>query len=324
MKLIDTIRDQEKIKLLADQNRKRIVQLLMEQPSTLTMLGDKMDRSPAWVRHHIKRLEEAGLVVLDEVVVNNNIVEKFYKATSSVIQLQSLVLPESKKPIIIFSGSHDKAIEVLKDQLAPHFNILVDTVGSLNGLINLRQGICQISGTHLMDENGDFNVSYIKHIFPDKPVKLLTLVTRTQGLILQKGNPKDIHSVEDITRRDIRFLNRNPGSGTRIWVDGALKKMNANLDQINGYYSSVKTHDEAARVVRNQVADVALGIQCAADAQGLDFIPLFEERFDLVAYEEDIQKLYPIIDHINTLAFRGVIGNMSGYNTQKSGETVHF
>lgn len=324
MKMIDTISDHEKIKLLADKNRKRIVQLLMAEPSTLTMLGEKMDRTPAWVRHHIKRLEEAGLVELHETVIKNNVVEKFYKAVSPVIQLRSMVLPESKKPVILLSGSHDKALEVLKWQLSQHFNILVDTVGSLNGLINLRQGLCQISGTHLMDENGDFNVSYIKHIFPDKPVKMLTLVSRTQGLILQQGNPKSIQRIDDLQREDVRFLNRNAGSGTRIWVDNALKEKGIDTGSIRGYHRCVKTHDEAAEAVKNNVADMALGIQCVADAQGLGFIPLFEERFDLVAYDDQIEAIYPIIDHINTLAFRGVIGGMSGYNTQNSGVIVHY
>jgi len=324
MKLIDTISDYEKIKLLADKNRKKIVQLLMEEPSTLTMIGEKMDRSPAWVRHHIKRLEDAGLVVLHETVIKHNVIEKFYKTTSPVIQMRSMVLPESSKPIILLSGSHDKALEVLRNQLSQHFNILVDTVGSLNGLINLRQGLCQISGTHLMDENGDFNVSYIKHIFPDKPVKLLTLVSRTQGLILQPGNPKSIHGFEDLQREDVRFLNRNPGSGTRIWVDNSLKEKGIDVSVIQGYQRSVKTHDEAAEAVKNNVADMALGIQCVADAQGLSFIPLFEERFDLVCYDDQIEKIYPLVDHINTLTFRGVINGMSGYSTQKSGETVHY
>lgn len=324
MKLIETISDYEKIKLLADKNRVKIVRLLMAEPSTLTMLGEKMHRTPAWIRHHIKRLEDVGLVELQDTVIKNNVIEKFYKATSTVIQLQSLVLPESKKPIILLSGSHDKAIEVLKTQLSQHFNILVDTVGSLNGLINLRQGICQVSGTHLMDENGDFNISYIKHIFPDKPVKLLTLVSRTQGLIVQQGNPKNIRGIEDVQRGDIRFLNRNPGSGTRVWVDNALKDKGIDVGAIEGYQWSVKTHDDAAATIKNNIADMALGIQRVADAQGLSFIPLFEERFDLVTYEDQVAVIYPLINHINSLEFRGAISGMSGYDTRKSGEIVHF
>lgn len=324
MKLIDTISDDEKIKLLTDKNRKKIVQLLMNEPSTLTMLGVKMGQSPAWIRHHIKRLEDAGLVELCHTELNNNVLEKFYKATSSVIQLHTLVLPESKNPLILISGSHDKALELLKDQLAAHFNIIIDTVGSLNGLINLRQEICQISGSHLMDEGGEFNVSYVKHIFPDKPVQLVTLVTRTQGLIVARGNPKGIQSIDDLSRGDVRFLNRNPGSGTRVWLDNEIKKSGILPEQICGYSNSVKTHDEVAWAITNQFADVGLGIQCVAESENLGFIPLFEERFDFASYMDNPVPIGPVFDHINSSKFRTTINHLSGYNSNKSGEIVHY
>jgi len=324
MKLINIIRDDEKIKLLADKNRKKIVQLLMTEPSTLTMLGTKMGQSPAWIRHHIKRLEEAGLVELCHTELTNNVLEKFYKTSSPVIQLQTMLLPESTAPLILISGSHDKALELLKDQLSGHFHIIVDTVGSLNGLINLRQGICQISGSHLMDENGEFNVGYIKHIFADRPVRLITLVSRTQGLIIKKGNPMGIRSVGDLSREDVRFLNRNPGSGTRIWLDNETRKLGILPEQIQGYGQTVKTHDEVALAIKSGKADVALGIQCVAVSEGLDFIPLFEERFDFAAYPENPISIEPVFEHINSAGFRSAITHLSGYNSRHSGELVHY
>ncbi len=121
-------------------------------------------------------------------------------------------------------------------------------VGSLDGLVNLRQGLCQISGAHILDETGEYNTPTVRHLFPDRNVELVTLAHRTQGLILAAGNPKRIKKISDIARGNVKFINRNAGSGTRLWFDAELKKQKIDSNNITGYDNTVKTHSEAASV----------------------------------------------------------------------------
>ena len=201
-----------------------ILRLLMASPATLTQLAQTLKRSPAWIRHHIKTLESAELVELIEVRTTGRVTEKFYRAKAGSFMMQQLILPKAKKPVIVFSGSHDLAIEEIARQLARHVMVLSLPVGSLDGLVNLRQDLCQFSGAHLLDEDGEYNTAYVRRFFPDLEMELVTLSHRTQGLMLSPGNPKKIKHFTDITRGGVRFVNRNRGSGTRLWFDSELKR----------------------------------------------------------------------------------------------------
>ena len=256
-----------------------ILRLLMASPSNLTLLARTLKQSPAWVRHHILALEAAELIEVSEVRRTGKVMEKFYQARADAILLQELVLPKSKKTPIIFSGSHDIALEGVADHLNKHFTLLSLPVGSLDGLVNLRQGLCQLSGSHLLDENGEYNTPFVQRLFPDREVMVITLAYRTQGLMVATGNPKRISKIVDLANPNILLVNRNPGSGTRLWLDTELRKQSIPTESINGYAQSVKTHSEAAALIENGQADVSLGLQAAAHQHGLDFIPLFEEIF---------------------------------------------
>ncbi|HRJ57752.1 MAG TPA: substrate-binding domain-containing protein, partial [Anaerolineales bacterium] len=282
MKTVTPINSFDKIKLLADARRMDILRLLMAAPATLTLLARTLKQSPAWVRHHILALESAGLVEISETRRTGKVTEKFYRAKGDAFLLQEMVLPKSKLPSVIFSGSHDLALEGVANHLAKHVNLLSLPVGSLDGLVNLRQGLCQISGSHLLDENGEYNTPFIRHLFPDRDVEVITLAYRTQGLIVSQGNKKGIKKLSDLIRSEVRFVNRNPGSGTRLWLDAELRRQNIPVQRINGYEKSVKTHSEAATLVEMDKVDVSLGLQAAAHQHGLGFIPLFEERYDLI------------------------------------------
>ena len=322
MKTIQPLSSFEKIKLLADSRRMDILRLLMASPSTLTQLARTMKRSPAWIRHHILTLESAGLVVIAEVRRTGKVMEKFYRAQADAWLLQAVVLPKSSKPSLIFSGSHDLALEGVAAHLAKHVTLLSLPVGSLDGLVNLRQGLCQISGAHLLDENGEYNTPFVRHLFPDRDVEMITLAYRTQGLMLAAGNPKGIKRVSDAARPEVRFVNRNAGSGTRLWLDAELRRLEIPAENINGYDVSVKTHTEAAALVASNRADVSLGLQAAAGQFGLDFIPLFEERYDLVLPRENESALTPILDYLQTAAFRTKLNSLTGYNASHSGEKI--
>ena len=322
MKKVESIRSFENIKLLADPRRMDILRLLMATPATLTHLARTMKQSPAWIRHHILALESANLVEVSEIRKTGKVTEKFYRAKADALLLQEVILPKTKKPAVIFSGSHDIALEGIAEHLEKHVTLVSLPVGSLDGLVNLRQGLCQISGSHLLDESGEYNTPFVRHLFPDRDVEVVTLAHRTQGLMLASGNPKVIKKISDVAKPNVRFVNRNSGSGTRLWFDGELHKLRISAEQVSGYDKVVKTHSEAASLIANNKADASLGLQAAAYQHGLDFIPLFEERYDLVLPRENEAALLPLLDYLQTLDFRNSLTLLTGYNTTHSGEQI--
>lgn len=312
----------EQIKLLADARRLTILRLLMDAPATLSQLGHALGKHPAWVQHHIKALEAGGLVEIAETRLAAGVVEKFYRARAGGFLLQELILPQGEIPTLVFSGSHDLALEALAQRLKPQLRLLTLPVGSLDGLINLRQGLCQVSGTHILDENGEYNLPTVRRLFPEQNVRLVTLAVRTQGLMVAPGNPRGIHSLADLTRAGLVFLNRNPGSGTRIWLEREMARLELPLGAISGFQNFVFTHSQAASAVQRGQADAALGIQAAARAQGLGFVPLFEERYDLALRASDQTALTPLLDALQSAAFRRATEALTGYFTTHSGEQL--
>lgn len=322
MDKVKTLHAFEQIKLLSDSRRLQILRLLMASPANLTQLAKNLNQSPAWVRHHILALESAQLIELSEVRITGKVTEKFYRARAGAFLLQELILPEGGKPVIVFSGSHDLAIEKISAQITDHLTLLTLPVGSLDGLVNLRQGLCHVSGAHLLDTSGEYNTPFVRHLFPDRSMNLVTLAYRMQGLMLAPGNPMGVRTAADLAREGLRFINRNPGSGTRLWLDGELERLGISPESIDGYEHVVNTHTECARAIASGQADAALGLQASARQYGLDFIPLFEERYDLVLPREQENSLAPLLEHIQTAAFRRDLSTMTGYNTSHSGEQI--
>ncbi len=162
----------------------------------------------------------------------------------------------------------------------------------------LRQNLCNLSGAHLLDPGGEYNLPFIRHFFPDRAMQVVTLAHREQGLMTAAGNPKAIHSLADLARAEVTFINRNPGSGTRLWLDRRLQADGIPTESIHGYDNAVSTHTECARLVQIRKADVALGLRAAAHQFGLDFLPLFHERYDIVFSQEQNKLLAPLLDTI--------------------------
>jgi len=319
---IDSVRSLDVIKILADPRRMEILRRLMAAPATLTQLGRRLKRSPAWIRHHLTTLEAAGLVQLHEVRVTGRVTEKYYRAVSGALLLEQLVLPKSPLPIVVFSGSHDPALQAAIDRLDRRQLFLTLYVGSLNGLTNLRQGICHISGIHLLDESGEYNRPFVRHFFADRDVELMTLAHRVQGLMVAAGNPRAVRRLQDLVQPGLRFVNRNSGSGTRLWLDRELEREGIEGPAIPGYSMQVTTHTKAASLIHAGKADAALGLQASAHEFGLEFIPLFEERYDLVLPTRSEKMLTPFLDFLQTGAFRSGVNAMTGYNTTHSGELI--
>lgn len=319
---LEFLRTFDTIKVLADPRRLKILRLLMASPATLSQLARALKRSPAWIRHHLLTLESAGLVELSEVRTTGKITEKYYRARARAFLLQQLILPKGKTPTVVLAGSHDLAAEHIADHLRGDLVLLILPVGSLDGLVNLRQGLCQVAGAHLLEGDGEYNASHVRHFFPDRQMELITLAYRSQGLMVAARNPKNVRSLTDLHRPDVRLINRNRGSGTRLWLDAALRKAGVSPSGIRGYDRVVKTHTEAAWLIEAGKADVALGLEAAAQQHGLDFIPLFEERYDLVLAREHERLLRPMLDYVQSGDFRRTALGLAGYSTVHSGERI--
>ncbi|HEX7975024.1 MAG TPA: substrate-binding domain-containing protein [Anaerolineales bacterium] len=321
----------EDLKILSDSRRLTILQMLMSSPETLSSLGKALGEYPAQVRHHVKKLEEAGLVELVATRLVRGFVEKYYRATAGAFFFHELLLPitpSGQKNTLVVLGSHDLALERLAEQAVqakPDLRVLALPIGSLEGLVALRQGSAQMAGCHLLDaETGEYNLPYVRHFFPDRPVVLFTLAHREQGLLVAPGNPRYIRSLQDLERPDVRLINRNPGSGTRLWLDRQLRSLGLIPQQILGYDSEVRTHTAVAEMILQGKADVGIGLQAAAANFGLDFIPLFQERYDLVLPQEHVESSASqiLFEQLNSKQFRQAANNLGGYDTSHTGERL--
>lgn len=328
---ISRIQEFEHIKILSDQRRLRILRLLMARQATLSQLGGQLNMHPAQVRHHLKLLERAGLVEMVDTRVVRGFVEKYYRARARAFLLQEVILPASRKgvPTVVILGSHDLALEALAEPLSQleesPTELLILPIGSLEGLIALRQGSAQMAGCHLLDaESGEYNLPYVRHLFPDREVTLITLAHREQGLIVPPGNPLGIRDLNDLARGDVRMINRNKGSGTRLWLDRQLALLSLPVEGLRGHKAETRTHTGVAEAVRNGGADVGLGLRAAARQAGMDFIPLFQERFDLVMPLEQLQteRLKPLLDQLQSAKFRKLVRGLGGYDATHTGAQI--
>ena len=223
-------------------------------------------------------------------------------------------------------GSHDMTLDLLAQFLAQRGRRLVSAnVGSLGGLVALRRGEAHLAGSHLLDPaTGEYNVSYLRQYLPDTPVELVTWVGREQGLMVAKGNPKAIRSLADLARPDVRFVNRQRGAGTRVLLDYHLGRLGIQPEQVQGYEQEEYTHLAVAAAVASGRADAGLGVTAAARALDLDFVPLFDERYDLVIPCEHLQSglLDPIFDLMSDPDFRKAVQGLAGYNIAPMGTVV--
>jgi len=328
MKNLQRIQSYEHLKILSDSRRLTILRLLMSRQATLSQLGEILNEQPSQIRYHLKLLESAGLVELVDTHVVRGFVEKYYRATAHAFTFHELILPAgSDQETVVLVGSHDLALDMLANHLHQqkfgNLDILLLAVGSLEGLIALRQGIAQVASCHLLDaESGEYNLPYIRHLFPDRPVGLVTMAYRQQGLLVAPGNPLGIRSLEDLVRPEVTIINRNRGSGTRLWLDNQLAELGISPENVQGYGREVNTHTAVAEMISAGKADLGLGLQAAARGAGLDFIPLFQERFDLVAPQEQLgnHRLQPFFDYIQSRGFRNLLESLGGYDTLHTGD----
>lgn len=245
-------------------------------------------------------------------------VDKF--TSSGSVNAASTGLVNATPPTVLrFAGSHDLLIEFvtrLWHELMPEIQLQVDYVGSLNGLMALAQHQADIAGSHLWDgESEQYNHPFVRSILPGQPMILLGLALRSLGLVVQAGNPLQITGLADLSRSDVHFINRQSGAGTRVWLDRQLQQAAIDTTAINGYAQEVNTHLKVAQAVANGKASTGLAIQAAGNAYGLSFIPLTQERYDLVIPAELWQTpaLQTLVELIHSDRFREAVAALEGY-----------
>lgn len=240
-------------------------------------------------------------------------------------EAELLVDPEEIANTIVIIGSHDITLDVLANEMRAAdrgIRIASGNVGSLGGLLALKKGTAHVAGAHLLDTaTGEYNIPYIRRYLKKMPVHVFNLVEREQGLIIQRGNPRQVRGIGDLTRDDLSFVNRQPGSGTRILFDYKLQEMGIDPSQVSGYDNEEYTHMNVAVAVLNGMADVGLGIMAAAKALDLDFIPVLSEQYDLVIPSSFVNdhKIQLLISVARSKEFRKRVEALGGYNPEKSG-----
>lgn len=225
---------------------------------------------------------------------------------------------------IICNGSHDLVLDVLGDILYRQYGrrVISANTGSMGALNALRRREAHLGGIHLLEpESGQYNVSYVRKYLPQVNCRLLNLVVRQQGIMVKPGNPLNIKGIEDLSREEVRFVNRQRGAGTRVLLDYLLAERGIAPSQINGYQREEFTHLAVAAAVDGGSADAALGIYASAQALGLDFIPVAEEEYDLIIlpdlwpdkWLEDLMKV------IEGEEFKRMVIALGGYSLRLSG-----
>ncbi len=233
--------------------------------------------------------------------------------------------PELERTIFAI-GSHDMTLDLLAQFLSQRQRRLVSAnVGSLGGLVALRRGEAHLAGSHLLDpQTGAYNLSYLRQYLPGERVRLIGWVNREQGLVTLRGNPKGIRGLADLARKDVRFVNRQSGAGTRVLLDYHLQRLGIPPGQIQGYDQEEYTHLAVAAAVASGRADCGLAVSAAAAALDLDFIPLFHEEYDLVIplrYLED-ELLAPLFALMEDKDFRQAVTALPGYTVDRMGRII--
>ncbi|MGQ9585272.1 MAG: substrate-binding domain-containing protein [Anaerolineae bacterium] len=228
--------------------------------------------------------------------------------------------------LLRFVGSHDLVVERLAETLhrgRPGVDLELQYMGSLGGLMALARGEADLAGAHLWDDRTDtYNVPYVQRIFPGQPIALLTLAHRRLGLLVAPDNPRQIGGLRDLTKPGVAFVNRQQGSGTRVWLDAQLRALSVDPGRVAGYDAEEITHLGVARAVAKGRATAGLGIQAAALAYGLGFVPLTLERYDLVIPEAIWQRptCQALVEVVRSPDFLAAVEAVGGYETGEIGQ----
>lgn len=272
------------------------------------MAQDSGDAGRLVVAHAALREVEASLAAL-------NLCEAVFPSRRGLVDPAKLPRP------LVISGSDDPLLA----RLAQLMRTSAHAVGSIGGLVALSQHQADVAGVHLLDmETGEYNVPFVKHLLPEDDTVLVNLAFRENGLILARGNPKHIRSVRDLTRRDVRLINRARGTGTRLLLFSRLQAAHINPHAVRDWDRVAATHGAVAAAIATGTADVGPGLRATAALWNLDFIPLGEERYDLVIprTEFDSPRLRPMLSALHSAAFKKAASAFQGYDLSRVGQII--
>jgi putative molybdopterin biosynthesis protein len=227
---------------------------------------------------------------------------------------------------VVAIGSHDLVLDVAASALRsadPRHSLVSSNVGSLGGLVALRDGLCHLAGSHLLDEQtGTYTLPFVDRLLGDGPaIAVIRLVHREQGLMVAQGNPHGITGIEDLTRPGLRYVNRQRGAGTRALLDAELSARGIDPAAIEGYLREEYTHLAVAAAVAAGRADAGMGIRAAARAFGLDLVPVADEPYDLVLRAETVDDplLAPLWALLADPKFHADVEALGGYSCAETG-----
>ncbi len=246
------------------------------------------------------------------------------------VQIELLRPLTDVQSTLVAIGSHDNIIDVLANLLhkgRKTIRISSAHVGSMGGIMAIKRGEAHLAGSHLLDEeSGEYNVSFIKRFLKDIPLQLINLCYRQQGLIVAGGNPLGITGFKDISKRKLSFINRQNGAGTRLLTDKTLRDAGISPAEINGYEHEEYTHMSVAAAIADSSVDCGMGILAAANALDLDFVPVAEERYDLILPKQflDDEKVCSLLSMIRSNEeFRQLVQSLGGYSLRDSGTVMY-
>lgn len=313
-----------------------------ERPSTTARLARKLPSAfgmDDWVRVRLGRVQDrvvatplprgagvlTSLVRADGLLVVPAGVEGHHAGTEVRVELLR-GLNEINRTIVAI-GSHDLVLDLAASALRavdPLITLASSNVGSLGGLVALRDGLCHIAGSHLLDPNtGAYTLPYVDKLLDDG-IAVVRLVHRDQGLLVAPGNPLGLKGIDDLTRPGLRYVNRQRGAGTRALLDYELDRREIDPSTIPGYSREEHTHLAVAAAVAAGRADTGMGILAAARAFNLDFVPVAKEPYDLVLRAEDLSNdlLAPLWDLLSRPEFRAEVEGLGGYSCAETGRRV--
>jgi putative molybdopterin biosynthesis protein len=236
-------------------------------------------------------------------------------------------LPEIDRTIVAI-GSHDPILDLAASMLRardPGVTLASGNVGSLGGLIALRDGLCHLAGSHLLEpDTGAYTLPYVDQLLGGRDIAVVRLVHREQGLLVAPGNPLGLSGIADLARSGLRYVNRQRGAGTRVLLDHELRAAGIDPAEITGYAREEPTHFAVAAAVAAGRADCGLGVRAAARAFGLDFVRVAHEPYDLVLEREtvDSELLAPLSQLLEDPSFRVAVEQLGGYDTSEMGARV--
>jgi len=274
-----------------------------------------------WVAHPLRRQDPLGFTTPADALLLR------VPEEGGLVRLRALRPVEALQANVLVTGC-DPGLAVLAGRVEDRWpgQRLCWVPGSSDAALKtLARGQAHVAGAHLFDEEaGEYNVPFVRRAFGGRPMVVITFAHLEEGFAVANGNPLRIRKAEDIARPDVRFVNREPGAGARRLLDRLLRKARVPASAIEGYDRLLGGHLEIAQAVAMGAADAGVVARSAAVAHGLDFVPLSEERFDLVFPKEwsADARAGRIVETLEGRAFRRELGSLGGYDTRRSGHLV--